>query len=331
MERSWQVIRKPDVPASEGMIVMKLNALKTCSVLLVLTAVSATAATEEKIDKRFAVQPGGTVVVDVEFGSIDVRTNATGEVAVEVWRKITRRKKADEEASLREHGVSFSQEGGTLTIRSRGESRRSWSLMGREQNEAKYTLSVPARFNVNLKSGGGGINVVGLTGEVRADTGGGGVSVGACHGALNLRTGGGGIEVSVSSGSLTGRTGGGSVSVKGFQGAANVSTGGGGTVVEKVTGALEASTGGGSISAVLPGQLSDGVKLSTGGGGITVSVPGSAAFNLDAKTAGGSVTTEVPVTVSGTIERGRLAGPVNGGGQTVQLRTGGGSIHLKKL
>jgi hypothetical protein len=33
----------------------------------------------------------------------------------------------------------------------------------------------------------------------------------------------------------------------------------------------------------------------------------------------------------GKMEEGRLQGPVNGGGKAVQLRSGGGSIHLKKL
>jgi DUF4097 and DUF4098 domain-containing protein YvlB len=119
--------------------------------------------------------------------------------------------------------------------------------------------------------------------------------------------------------------------VRKFQGAAHVTTGGGGLTIENVDGGVDASTGGGSISAVLPSELSDTVKLSTGGGGISVSVPGTAAFNLDARTSGGSVRTDLPVTVVGKVEHGRLQGPVNGGGKSVQLHSGGGNIHLKKL
>ncbi len=73
------------------------------------------------------------------------------------------------------------------------------------------------------------------------------------------------------------------------------------------------------------------MRLSTGGGGISVDVPTTAAFNLDAQTGGGTVSTELPVTVVGKLERGRLQGPVNGGGKSVQLRSGGGNIHLRKL
>jgi hypothetical protein len=328
---------------------MRLTALKPTLLLCLISSVAALAATEEKLNRRFAVQPGGTVVVDVGFGSVNVGTNATSEVVVDVWRKIGRKKKADEEAFLRDNPVTFTQEGNTVTIRSHGKTKLSWSGSGRNHNEAKYTISVPAQFNAQLKTGGGGIDVVDLTGEVRAHTGGGGLSfarlhgpldgetggggakASTCEGILNLRTGGGGIEVTGSSGSLDGNTGGGSVTVREFQGPARVVSGGGGLTIENVAGALEASTGGGSINAVLPFELSDTVELSTGGGGISVAVPKTASFNLDARTSGGGVSTDVPVTVVGKLEHGRLQGPVNGGGKTVQLRSGGGSIHLKKL
>jgi DUF4097 and DUF4098 domain-containing protein YvlB len=82
---------------------------------------------------------------------------------------------------------------------------------------------------------------------------------------------------------------------------------------------------------MLTSELSGAVKLSTGGGSITVSVPATAAFDVDAKTGGGRVSTDLPVSVVGKLEPSRLQGPVNGGGKSVQLRTGGGSIHLKKL
>jgi hypothetical protein len=323
--------------------------MKLTCLLFLITSVAALAATEEKLNHHFAVQPGGAVAVEVDFGTIDISTNATSEVVVDVWRKIGRRKKADEEAFLRDNPVEFAQDGNAVTIRSHSKPKWSWSMSGRNQNEAKYTLSVPAQFNARVRTGGGGVRVVDLTGDVKAytgggglsfarlhgaldgDTGGGGVNAAGCDGALTFRTGGGGIEVAGSSGSLDGTTGGGSVSVRKFQGPARVASGGGGLTIESVDGAVDASTGGGSISAVLPSELSDTMKLSTGGGGISVSVPASAAFNLDAKTSGGGVSTDLPVTVVGKVEHGRLQGPVNGGGKSVQLRSGGGSILLKKL
>jgi hypothetical protein len=301
------------------------------ALLLLLSSLASLAATEEKLNQHFSVQSGGTVVVEVDFGSINLNTNAISEVVIDAWRKIGRKKKADEEVFLRDNPITMTQVGNTVTIRSHGKTRSSWSWRGRNSNDAKYTISVPAQFNAQIKTGGGDISVVDLKGEVRADTGGGGVKVVACEGAQTLRTGGGGIEVTRSSGSLNGKTGGGSVCVREFQGPVTVSTGGGGLTIEQVQGAVDGSTGGGSISSVLGSEVVDVVKLSTGGGSISVSVPANAAFNLDARTAGGSARSELPVSVVGKLESGHLQGPVNGGGKTVQLRSGGGGIHLKKL
>ena len=45
-------------------------------------------ATEEKLSRRFSAGPGGTLVMDVGFGSIAVNGGASNEVVVDVWRKV---------------------------------------------------------------------------------------------------------------------------------------------------------------------------------------------------------------------------------------------------
>jgi len=318
--------------------------------LWLVTASAGLAATEEQINRRFAVQPGGTLVVEVDFGSIKVSTNATSEVVVDVWRKVKRKTKAAEEAFLKESAVQFTQEGATVTVRSHRESRRDWSSLwsGGTTTEGRYTITVPAQFNAQLKTGGGGITVIDLTGEVKAhtgggglsmarvqgplagDTGGGGVEATDCEGTIQLSTGGGEARVRGGGGSLELRTGGGGIGAREFDGPVRLQTGGGDLTVEQVTGEINGSTGGGSIRAVLPSEIAADVKLSTGGGGITVSVPTTAAFNLDAKTSGGGVSADLAVTVVGNMEHGRLEGSVNGGGNPMVLRSGGGSIRVKQ-
>jgi DUF4097 and DUF4098 domain-containing protein YvlB len=325
--------------------------MKLISILMLITASAAWATTEEQINQKFTVKPGGLVVVDVDFGSIEVTTNATDEVVVDVWRKIGRKKKAEEEAFLKDHPVEFAQEGGTLTIRSRAKSKVNWgwSLFGANQTEGRYAISVPSRFNARLNTAGGGIAASDLTGDVNArtsggglhftrlrgpldgSTSGGGIHVNECEGSLRISTSGGGIDVLGGSGSLWGDTSGGSVSVRKFKGPAQVSTSGGGITIEEVTGAIEGSTSGGSIHAVLTSPLVEPVRLSTSGGGVTLRVPENAAFDLDAATSAGGVSSELPVTVSGKVHHDHLKGPVNGGGKPVVLRTSAGGIHIRKL
>ncbi|MGA3283971.1 MAG: DUF4097 family beta strand repeat-containing protein, partial [Verrucomicrobiota bacterium] len=277
-------------------IIMKLTLL-----LLALTSGAALAATEEQTNKTFQVSPGGTLVVDVDFGAIDVSTNSIDAVAVNVWRKVTRGSAEKEQKFFSENPVVFVQEGNTVTVRSRHRENFHWFNVFRNRNEAKYTIQVPARLNARLNTSGGGIAASDLTGEVKADTSGGGlrftrlhgpldgdtsgggIRVTDCEGPIKIDTSGGGIEVTGGAGSLDGETSGGAITVKTFKGPVSVDTSGGGITIENVAGKVKGDTSGGSIHAVLLSPLPGDVSLSTSGGGVTVKVPAAAAFNLDAE------------------------------------------------
>lgn len=310
----------------------------------------ARATTEETLHTNFMVMPGGKLVVDVDFGAIEVTTNATSELVIEVARKVGMKSEAKEQQFLSERPVKFRQDGDTIFVTARKPGKVNWSWnWGGLKTEAKYTVRVPAKFNVKLDTSGGHIHVSDLTGEVKADTSGGGlkfarihgpidgdtsggsIQLTDCDGKLRVDTSGGGIESVGGSGTLHADTSGGSISVKNFAGPAHLDTSGGGIKVENIGGQLEASTSGGSISAKLTAPLPGSVKLDTSGGGITVDIPSSAAFDLDAETSAGSVSCELPVVVAGKKEHDHLKGAVNGGGVKVRLDTSAGSIRVRKL
>src|SRR2546427_12737067 len=97
---------------------------QTAAQILVVTVLAclvsvARAETEEKLDKTFPVTPGGTLTVDVDFGSIEVSTNADNQAKISVWRKVTLRSQEEEEEFLRDRPVSFTQDGNTVTVRSK--------------------------------------------------------------------------------------------------------------------------------------------------------------------------------------------------------------------
>ena len=290
--------------------------MKLTSILLLLTSCAALAATEEQINTNFNVAPGGSLVVDVDFGSIDVTSGATDEVFVEVWRKVTRKDKADEEQFLRENPVQFLRDGDTVTVRCRQKQEKhrwfNWNSGG-NRAEGKVTVRVPARFNASLDASGGAIAVSDLNGKVRADTSGGGLKFTRLHGPLNGGTSGGGVTV------------------KNFHGFVSVESSGGGITIENVVGKLRAETSGGPINAVLPSPIPDEVSLESSGGGVTIKVAPDAAFNLDAEASGGGVSCELPITIQGKKKHDELKGPVNGGGPAVKLESSGGGIHVKKL
>ena len=53
--------------------------MKLTAFLLLVSARAAFAATEEQINTNFNVAPGGTLVVNVDFGSITVGTNGAAQ------------------------------------------------------------------------------------------------------------------------------------------------------------------------------------------------------------------------------------------------------------
>ena len=325
--------------------------MKLTLLLLALTTGAAFAATEENITTNLPATSGGSLVVDVDFGNIEVTTNSTDDVAIHVWRKISWGSAEKEKKYLSDNSVVIGQEGNTVTVRSRPKVKEKSGWFGGfgKQNEAKYTIQVPARFNARPNTSGGDIVVSNLTGEVKADTSGGelrfvqlhgtlngGTSGGnihaaGCDGPIKLRTSGGDIQVIDGAGSLEGGTSGGDITVRTFLGAASVHTSGGSLKIENVAGQIEGGTSGGSVLAVLVSPLPGKVSLGTSGGDVTVKVPKDAAFNLNAETSGGDVRCDLPVTVQGKLKSDRIQGPVNGGGPELKLRTSGGNIHVKKM
>lgn len=325
--------------------------MKLTAALCLLASCAAFAATEETTNRTFQIPSGGTLRVEVNFGSINVGTNATADaVTVEVWRKITRKKTADEESFLRRNPVEFQLDGNTLAVRCLPKAEKNgWFFNAGSRNEAKYTIRVPARFNAKLDTAGGDITVNDLSGEVvadtsggglrfaqvhgplKGDTSGGGIHVSDCEGTIKVETSGGGIDVQGGGGSLHGGTSGGGVTVRDFNGPASVETSGGGITVENIRGKLSGETSGGPIKAVIPSPVPGDVKLSTSGGGVTVKIPGDAAFNLVAETSGGGVRCELPITLQGKSEEDSMKGTVNGGGPRLQLESSGGGIRIKKM
>jgi DUF4097 and DUF4098 domain-containing protein YvlB len=76
--------------------------------------------------------------------------------------------------------------------------------------------------------------------------------------------------------------------------------------------------------------LASGWRLETGDGNVTLEVPADLAADVDLHTSDGHIDLEFPVTTEGKIRENEVRGKINGGGNLVTIRTGDGSIHLRK-
>lgn len=327
-----------------------MKKLLTIPALLLVGTLSALAATEENIHETRAGKAGGSLVVDIDFGSIDLAPGDGDKVVIDAHRKISASSKEKEQEYFQKVPVTITTEGDKVIVRAiqKTESLRSqiWNLLGAHTDtEARYTIRVPANFGTDLDTRGGNISVSRLTGNLKADTSGGDLNFAQirgdlhadtsggdiiakdCEGATNLDTSGGRIEVTGGRGKLNVDTSGGNVTVLNRIGDTNVESSGGKLRLGNISGKLNAETSGGSVSAILPSPVVGDVHLETSGGSITVVTPPNAALTIDAETSAGSVRSDLPI-ANMRRDDDSLKGTINGGGTKLVLRSSAGSINI---
>ena len=154
-----------------------------------------------------------------------------------------------------------------------------------------YEIVVPANARINSQTGSGSQEIGSVDGPVRAQTGSGNIRIERAGGSLHAQTGSGNIEA------------------------------------DSVGGEVRAQTGSGSVEVRQIARAD--VSVQTGSGSVTLSLPQDAAYTLDAHTGSGSISTAQPLTVQGKVGRNQLTGTVRGGGNSVTVRTGSGSIDIR--
>ena len=317
------------------------------TVVLFASIVPVFALSEQRADEQFDVAAGAKLIVDVDFGTVDVSRGADNKIAVNVYRKIDSSNEAKEKEYLASTPLTIAKEGNTVVVRARHDQRNSnWSWSGNCNMQARYTIHVPSQIDTDVSTGGGEISATEFSGSCKAETSGGNlkftrlrgplqastsgghIELEACDGAINIETSGGRIESLAGSGTLSAQTSGGAIAVRNFSGDTKVETSGGALNLENVRGRLVGETSGGSITALIPTPLPGDIKLETSAGRIDIAVPPDATLDVNAETSGGSVTSELPM-VTKRAGREGLQGTINGGGKALVLRTGAGNIVIR--
>lgn len=160
-----------------------------------------------------------------------------------------------------------------------------------------YEIHIPKRYNLDIYTQAGGIEVQQIDGHVKLMTGGGDIAVDGVGAGesradtsgtskqilASLETKGGHIRIGDVAGGLQATTAGGHITVGNVDGPANLQTGGGRIQSGRIEGEATLDTGGGNIQVL--GASSD-VTANTAGGQINI---GEAAGTIRASTGGGAV------------------------------------------
>jgi len=161
----------------------------------------------------------------------------------------------------------------------------------------KIELQVPSRTKTNIHTSDGNIRADGLRGPARLNTQDGNIDAEDFEGALEASSGDGNIRVR---GKFTG---------------------------------LDLHSGDGNVDAEVRqgSHMAGSWTLHTGDGRVTLRLPENFAADLEADTGDGRITMDVPLTTSGGLNEKTIRGKLNGGGQTLTIHTGDGSIHVERL
>jgi DUF4097 and DUF4098 domain-containing protein YvlB len=152
------------------------------------------------------------------------------------------------------------------------------------------------------------------------------------EGKVNLSTGDGKIEVAGLKGEMDLHSGDGSENLDGVDGKLRASTGDGHIRANGRFDELDLKSGDGHVEvrATAGSSLASGWRLETGDGNVSLEVPGDLPADVDLHTSDGHIDLDLPVTTESQIRESDVHGKLNGGGNLLTIRTGDGSIHLRK-
>lgn len=272
------------------------------AIALALIAATSAHAAEKTFDRTFTVSPGGALVVDADSASVRVSGRDSNQVIVRM-----RFRGSEEELSKMNFDAVQKDDGVTVTMRRQEKNR--WFNWGSWNSEQNIEVTVPKRYRVNVRTGGGTI-------ELR-DT----------VGAATLKTSGGDITAKNLNGNIEARTSGGQILAETIVGDVDADTSGGDVRLLHIDGKIRGDTSGGSVRVSLVGA-NRGISATTSGGDIEVIVPSATNGEVDVSTSGGSITSDLPVT-SKVLKETSLKGTLNGGGLPIYAHTSGGSVSLR--
>jgi hypothetical protein len=272
---------------------------------LLATGLFAASVHADDYAKTYTVSNRANVHVDTNDGSVDVTTGDTKEVSFRVEYQGYVLNKSLE--------IESNQHGDEVELIAR--IPHSWHFSIGMIRRLHIEVRMPKDADLQVRTGDGSIKANGLSGTIDLHSGDGALTVGSLKGSVRLHTGDGSIDGSDLDGKCDASSGDGRIRLSGrFD-------------------VLSAKSGDGSISvdALHGSKLDSSWNIVSGDGRLEVALPPDLPANIEASSGDGRITTDIPITMEGVLSKSRVHGKMNGGGSTLTIHTGDGSIHLKAV
>src|SRR5437016_6611819 len=175
---------------------MKTNHLRllVCS-LFAGTASLIAQADQDIITKSFPVKAGGKLIMNVDRGSVHITTSDSDKVDVKITRELKRASAAEAKKVFEQHKIELSSTDNEVKIEAQNPQKHFGFNSPFNRLQVDYTIAIPAKFDIDVKTAGGNIEVADLDGKAVVQTSGGNLNLGAIKGALKAHTSGGHITL----------------------------------------------------------------------------------------------------------------------------------------
>ena len=254
----------------------------------------------------------------VEKGGLLDVNSSVGDIIISVWDK--------NEVAISVDGISrddideleFRSDAGIVRVEFHPSHSR-WS------KRVRFKIDIPSEFNVDVRTGGGEIEIRGrIIGEIRGHTSGGDITLGDIEGEVDVVTSGGDIRVGLVTGIGFLKTSGGDIRVVEALANLDIHTSGGDIRLGNVGKRVDARTSGGDI---IIGNVGGEARINTSGGDIEV---GEVDGNVILNTAGGTIQLR---SAKGEVRATTAGGDIELLGVTgsVEARTAGGDVMAELI
>jgi Putative adhesin len=277
----------------------------------------------EEWTKAYSITGRAQVRVDTNDGAVSI---ATGDAKQVEFRVIY-----DGYELNKNLHIDSRQDGDSVQLNARAMGHWGFSW-GHGRRGPRIEVRMPKDADLQIDTGDGAVETQPINGRVKIHTGDGSVRVQAVNGNVDIDTGDGSITLDGAKGDIRLHTGDGHIDARNLDGRVDANSGDGHIKIDGRLDGLNVKTGDGSIDArIEPGsQLAGGWSVRTGDGSVDLVLPADLKANIDASTNDGHISMGIPVTMEGTFSNSQIHGKMNGGGQSLTIHTGDGSIRLSK-
>jgi hypothetical protein len=269
--------------------------------LAVLLALFSIAAYAEEWTHSYPVTGKPELVVDANDADVEISVGSSQQVEARV---IVHGWKINENLQ-----ISGTQSGNRVELKLH---KTQQTCFGWCNQSIRVEVHVPRESDLAVHTGDGNIRVDNVSGNLQLETKDGDVRIRDVEGSLHAETHDGNVNVTGRFDLLSLHTGDGDIDAE-----------------------LAASSGLQSATSQSGGRQSGasqtGWMVRTGDGNVRLRLPDNFAADLDVHSGDGNVRVDFPITTAASTGENSLRGKINGGGVSLEVRTGDGDIRVEKM